>query len=249
VITCDCGVCSSTDPRNKRLRAGVLLEWEQQPEDGTSAPVHVLIDTTTDFRQQALRTGLNRVDAVLYTHHHADHVLGLDELRIYYFVHRLPIPLYGQQETMDSIRSIFSYAFNRKARGVPRLELNVIDAPFELRGVEVVPVPVEHHHLTILGYRIGGLGYVTDCSGISDDSAALLEGLDVLVIDALRRTPHPAHFTLDEALEQIDRLQPKTAYLTHLSHEFDHAALEDELPAGVSVAFDGLVIDVAERAA
>jgi phosphoribosyl 1,2-cyclic phosphate phosphodiesterase len=242
VITCECAVCTSPDPRNHRLRAGLLLDWLHDGE-----PVRVLVDTTTDLRQQALRADLERVDAVLYTHHHADHVLGVDELRIYNFVHRTPIPLYGRAETLDGIRRMFAYAFDRTTRGVPRLQLNIAEEPFELLGVRVVPVPVEHHRLTISAYRLGRFAYITDCSGIPEASAALLDGVDVLVIDALRREPHPAHFTLREALEQIDRLGPSTAYLTHLSHEFEHDALQAELPEGVHIAYDGLVLDVDEH--
>jgi phosphoribosyl 1,2-cyclic phosphate phosphodiesterase len=240
VITCGCDVCTSDDPRNNRLRAGLLLEWEDGGE-----PVRVLVDTTTDLRQQALRFGLERVDAVVYTHHHADHILGLDELRIYNFVHRIVIPLYGRRETLDGIRHTFHYAFDREARGVPRLELVTAEEPFELRGMRIEPVPVEHDRLTISAYRIGNFAYITDCSGIPAASAEALAGVDVLVIDALRRTPHPAHFTLDEALEQIERIGAPSAYLTHLSHEFDHATLEAELPDGVRVAHDGLVLDLA----
>lgn len=242
VITCGCPVCSSRDPRNRRLRAGLLLEWEQPGAAGH--PVKVLVDTATDLRQQALRAGIDRVDAVIYTHHHADHILGLDELRIYNFVHRREIPLYGSAETITAIRRMFAYAFDARAKAVPRLNLNEIEAPFSLHGVTIVPVPVQHDRLTIFAYRIGGFAYVTDCSGIPDDSALLLDGLDVLVIDALRREPHPAHFTLEQALAEIDRLQPATAYLTHLTHEFDHAALEKELPEGVYVAHDELVLEV-----
>jgi len=241
VITCGCDVCTSDDPRNNRLRAGLLLEWEDDGE-----PVRVLVDTTTDLRQQALWVGLERVDAVVYTHHHADHILGLDELRIYNFVHRMAIPLYGRQETLDGIRHTFHYAFDQKARGVPRLELIAAEEPFELHGVRIEPVPVEHHRLTISAYRIGSFAYITDCSGIPDESAEALAGVEVLVIDALRREPHPAHFTLEEALAQIERIGAPTAYLTHLSHEFDHATLEAELPDGVRVAYDGLVLEVDE---
>ena len=243
VITCGCDVCTSDDPRNDRLRAGLLLEWDD--EEG---PVHVLVDTTTDLRQQALRVGLPRVDAVLYTHHHADHVLGLDELRIFNFVHRMPIPLYGRQETLEAITRTFAYAFDKKARGVPRLELHPAEEPFDFRGVRVVPLAVDHGRMTISAYRVGDFAYITDCSGIPAAAAAALDGVEVLVIDALRRQPHPAHFTLDEALAQIDRIGPEVAYLTHLSHEFDHRALEAELPDGVRVAYDGLVLDVDERA-
>ena len=245
VITCDCSVCASSDERNHRLRAGLLLDWTNG--DGTTA--RVLVDTTTDLRQQALRVGLDRVDGVLYTHHHADHILGLDELRIFNFVHRVSIPLYGRAETMDAIRHTFAYAFDANARGVPRIEVHETEAPFELHGVRVVPVPVEHHYLTISAYRIGNFAYVTDCSAIPDESAELLRGVEILVIDALRRTPHPAHFTLEQALAEIDRLGPGTAYLTHLSHEFDHAELEKELPGGVHVAYDGLVLEAEEGSA
>jgi len=244
VITCSCSVCTSEDARNKRLRAGLLLEWCVGDD-----PVCVLVDTTTDLRQQALRAALDRVDAVLYTHHHADHVLGLDELRIYNFVHGVSVPLYGRPDTLDAIEQTFAYAFNKKARGVPRLELHPKEEAFELHGVRIVPVPVQHGRVTISAYRIGNFGYLTDCNAIPEDSAELLAGVDVLVIDALRTTPHPAHFTLAEALEQIDRLGVPTAYLTHLSHEFDHATLQAELPAGVHVAYDGLVLDVDEHAA
>ncbi len=243
VMTCGCDVCASPDPRNNRLRAGLLLEWR----DGDDQ-VHVLVDTTTDLRQQSLRVGLERVDAVIYTHHHADHILGLDELRIYNFVHRMPIPLYGRAETMDAIRHTFAYAFDETAVGVPRLELHPAESSFDFRGVRIVPVPVKHHRLTISAYRIGDFAYVTDCSGISDDSAEMLRGVGVLVIDALRREPHPAHFTLEEALAEIERIEPRQAYLTHLSHEFDHASLEEEVPDGVHVAYDGLVLDVDEAA-
>lgn len=243
VITCECAVCASDDPRNERLRAGLLLEWDHEGD-----AVRVLVDTTTDLRQQALRVGLPRVDAVIFTHHHADHVLGLDELRIFNFVHRIPIPLYGREETLEAIHRMFAYAFDDRGRGVPRLELHPAEGPFELRGVRVVPVPVRHDRLTISAYRIGNFAYVTDCSGIPEVSAALLAGVDVLVIDALRRKPHPAHFTLDEALAEIERIGAPTAYLTHLSHEFDHAALQSELPADVHVAYDGLVLEVDERA-
>jgi len=242
VIACACAVCASNDPRNDRLRAGLLLEW---PVDDAAEPAHVLVDTTTDLRQQALRAGIDRVDAVMYTHHHADHVLGLDELRIYNFVQRVKIPLYGNKLTTDRIREMFGYAFDGATRGAPRLELHTVDGAFDLLGKEVVPVPVMHHRLQIYAYRIGGFAYVTDCSGIPEESAVLLRDLDVLVIDALRRAPHPAHFTLAQALQQIEGLRPRKALLTHLSHEFDHAELAAELPEHVDVAFDGLSLEVA----
>lgn len=240
VLTCDCEVCTSDDCRNRRLRASVLLQWE----DTEGQRRNVLVDTATDLRQQALRVGLPHVDAVLYTHPHADHLLGLDELRIYNFTQRRSIPLYGNEDTLAGIRRMFHYAFDEHARGVPRLTLNEVEGPFELFGRRVEPVTVRHDQMEVLAYRIGGLAYVTDVSAIPEQSAARIRGIDVLVLDALRRRPHPAHFNLDEALAEIRRLRPGEAYLTHLSHEFDHAALQEELPDGVTVAHDGLTIDI-----
>jgi len=240
VLTCDCDVCTSEDSRDRRLRASVLLQWR----DAEGVRRNILVDTATDLRQQALRLGLERVDAVLYTHSHADHLLGLDELRIYNFTQRESIPLYGSAETLAGIRRMFHYAFDDTARGVPRLTLHELDGPFELFDRRVEPVPVDHGGMEVLAYRVGGLAYVTDVSGIPGRAAARIRDADVLVIDALRREPHPAHFTLEEALEQIRRLRPGVAYLTHLSHEFRHAALEEEVPEGVEVAYDGLTIEV-----
>jgi phosphoribosyl 1,2-cyclic phosphate phosphodiesterase len=241
VITCDCGVCASPDPRNRRLRAGLLLEWAAE---GRDEPASVLVDTTTDLRQQALRAGITRVDAVLYTHAHADHVLGLDELRIFNFVHGVVIPLYGASETLTKIRGMFRYAFDAMSRGAPRLSTHDVDGSFELLGASIRAIPVRHGRMTVLAYRIGGFGYVTDCNGISEAAADALTGLDVLVIDALRRKPHPTHFALEESLAQIERLRPRRAFLTHLGHDFDHATLEAELPDRVRVAHDGLTLRV-----
>lgn len=250
VLTCDCRVCMSADPRNTRLRSSALLEWELaaggEPADaeGGEGRVKVLIDTSTDFRQQALRAGIDRVDAVVYTHHHADHVLGLDDLRLYNFRQGGAIPVYGSDETLAGIRRTFAYAFERRTLGIPRVDLRPVDGPFEILGRSFVPVPVRHGKLTILAYRIAGLGYITDCSQIPPESSDLLRDLDVLVIDALRREPHPTHFSLDEALAEIERLHPKKAILTHLSHDFDHAALQQEVGEGIDIAYDGLTIDI-----
>lgn len=268
VPTCTCSVCRSDDPRNRRLRASLLLEWPRTPhpvrpaaveggggggsgragdggdEASAEAAARVLVDTATDLRQQALRVGLPRVDAVLYTHHHADHILGLDELRIYNFIHDMAIPLYGSPVTLEAIGRTFRYAFEPGAGGVPRLTLNPVEGPFELLGRRVVPVPVKHAGMTVYAYRVGGFAYVTDCSSIPHESADLLRGLQVLVIDALRRKPHPAHFNLEGALQEIDRLAPRIAYLTHLGHDFDHAGLAAGLPEHVRVAHDNLVLEV-----
>jgi phosphoribosyl 1,2-cyclic phosphate phosphodiesterase len=254
VLTCECPVCTSEDPRNQRLRAGLLLEWDAAVDGGTSnvgkgqgdatRTVKVLVDTSTDFRQQALRAGLERVDAVLYTHPHADHIFGLDDVRLYNYRQRSAIPLYGNSETMAAIQHTFKYAFVPGAKGVPRLSLHGVSEPFDLFGRTIIPIPVWHDSMRITAYRIGNFAYVTDCSEIPAEAAGQLEGLEFLVIDSLRREPHPSHFTLDQALEQIGRLQPARALLTHLSHDFDHASLEEELSDDIGVAYDGLVIEM-----
>lgn len=241
VVTCSCDVCTSGTERNQRLRASLLLEW---PNDGAGTAAKVLVDTSTDLRQQALRAGLDRVDAVVFTHAHADHILGLDELRIFNFVHRRSIPLYGTAPTLEAIQRMFAYAFDPAAIAAPRLEPNPVGDRLELHGATLELVPVQHGSMEVLAIRFGDFAYVTDCNGISAAAADRLRGLDVLVIDALRRTPHRSHFSLDEALCEIERLGPRHAYLTHLSHDFDHESLERELPGNVSVAYDGLQLEI-----
>jgi len=239
VITCDCDVCTSDDPRNQRLRASVMLEWE-----GPEGPAHILVDTATDFRQQALRSGIDRVDAVLYTHGHADHLLGLDELRIFNFVHRKAMPLYADAATVAVVRHIFCYAFDPRAIGVPQLDLHTLGDRVTLFGVRVEAIPLGHGRGTTQAFRVGNFAYATDCNKIPDEAATRLQGLDVLVLDSLRRKPHRSHFGLQQALAEVERLQPKTTYLTHLSHDLEHAALEAELPSNVRVAYDQMELDL-----
>lgn len=241
VITCSCHVCTSPDPRNRRLRASLLLEWPADTPDGRA---RVLVDTATDLREQALRARLDRLDAVVYTHAHADHILGLDELRIYNFVHREPIPLYGSEATLETIQRMFGYAFDPAGVGVPRLEPRPVRERLELLGAAIELIPVLHGGMEVYALRVGDFAYVTDCNEIPRAAAQRLEGLDTLVIDALRRDPHRSHFSLDEALAEIERLRPRRALLTHLSHAFDHAALEEELPPGVRVATDGMQLEI-----
>ena len=239
MIGCDCAVCQSDDPRDKRTRPSIVVELD----DG--API--LIDTTPDLRQQALAWNLRRVDALLYTHSHADHIFGLDEIRRFNALGGGPMPIFGDERTLADLRRIFSYAFDDgkpRGGGIPSLRLWTIGGPFCLAGQEVVPVPVWHGDRLILGYRLGGLAYLTDCNRIPDSSLALLGGLKVLVLDALRRRPHPTHFNLEQAIAMARRIGAATTYLTHLTHDFGHAATTVELPEGVALAHDGLRLEL-----
>jgi phosphoribosyl 1,2-cyclic phosphate phosphodiesterase len=209
--------------------------------DGTS----ILVDTSTDFRTQALREGIRSIDAVLYTHPHADHIHGLDDIRP--LSRHEPIPLFGSQETLDEIAARFAYIFRATQRGggKPRVDLRAIGpAPFTAAGVSVTPIPILHGTLPIFGYRIGDFAYLTDCSRIPAESYQLLAGLEVLVIGALRRRPHETHFSLDEALEEIQRIRPARAYLTHICHDLEHSELLGELPSHVRPLYDGLRISI-----
>jgi phosphoribosyl 1,2-cyclic phosphate phosphodiesterase len=240
IISCRCDACRSDDPRDRRLRPSVLLEW-------TGA--NVLVDTSTDLRAQALRQGLERLDAVLYTHAHADHVLGLDDLRAFNWRQRAAVPVYGSAQTLDELSRTFWYVFEevQVGGGKPAVERREVAGPFELRGRRIVPVPVMHGSLPILGYRIGGLAYLTDASEIPETSYPLLEGLDVLVLAAPRETPHPTHMHLARALEEAERVAARRTYLTHIGHDIVHARIAARLPERVDLAYDGLVLDVDDR--
>jgi len=239
MIGCTCAVCRSTDPRDKRLRPSIYLD----------VPTHakLLVDTGPDFRQQALTHELTRVDAVLFTHGHADHILGLDELRRFNMMQGGPIPCYANRLTWDTLRQTFSYIFDgvpRLGGGVPQIEPHDITGPFRLAGVRVVPVPLWHGRMPVLGFRFGSVAYLTDCNRLDDAAWEIVEGVDTLVIDALRDRPHSTHFSVQEALEVVARIKPRRAYTTHTTHELGHAATCARLPAGVELAYDGLVLDV-----
>ena len=238
MIGCDCSTCTSPDPRNHRYRCSVLLTVPQG---------RILIDTTPELRLQMLRAQVPFVHAVLFTHYHADHLFGLDDARL--FPKRLggPLPLYCDLETEQKIRQAFSYAFVDGAEHLPpgvlpQLRFTRIEGTqlFEVLGERVLPVPLEHAHYRVFGFRLGDVAYCTDVSHISPGSMALLRGLDVLVLGALRHKPHPAHFSVDEALAVIADLRPRKAYLTHMSHELEHEATNRTLPPGVELAYDGL---------
>ena len=238
MIGCRCNVCLSTDPRNRRSRSSILVQ-----ADGKN----ILIDTSTDLRQQAISQGMDRLDAVLYTHAHADHVHGIDELRSFSPKDGGSIPCYGSPSILETIRSNFSYIFNGGQNGwIPKLALHAVEKRFEVSGIPVTPVTIFHgDHRTIYGYRFQGFAYLTDCSGIPDPSVELLQGLDVLMIDATRYQPHPNHFSFSQAIETAQRLKPGRTILTHLSHVYDHDQVQSELPEGFELAYDGMIIDPA----
>lgn len=238
MIGCRCPVCLSSDEHDRRWRPSVYLQFG----DGTG----VLVDTTPDLRMQALRFGVERVDAILFTHCHADHVMGLDDVRRFNVLQGGgPIACYGDRPTLEDLRRVFSYAFDAADHGggLPRIDLRPLDAPLVLGGRRIVPVPVWHGPQLILGYRVGGLAYLTDCSGIPDASWPLLAGLDTLIIDAVRHLPHRTHFNVAGALGVIEQLAPARAFLTHICHDLPHASTNAQLPRGVALAYDGLVLE------
>jgi len=235
-IGCDCAVCHSPDPHDRRTRPSILIEY-----DGRT----VLIDTTPDFREQAIREQIKKLDAVLYTHGHADHVLGLDDLRPLSFRHPEKIPLYARPEVAALLRQMFRYIFDAdyKFGGLAQVELQTIDGPFELFGAPFAPVKVMHGDAEIIGYRFGTAAYLTDFSGIPEESFAQLDGLDILFLDALRRRPHPTHSTVENSLRIVERVAPKRAFFTHICHDLPHEATNAELPPHVRLSYDGMKLE------
>jgi phosphoribosyl 1,2-cyclic phosphate phosphodiesterase len=237
MIGCECSTCKSTNPRNHRYRCSVLI---------TTPRGRILIDTPPELRLQLLRAQVPFVHAVLYTHYHADHLFGLDDVRLFPKALGGPLPLFCRQDVEEVIRTAFAYAFHPAtdhlpAGVVPKLTFQRIgESPFHMLGEEVIPIPLEHAAYSVLGFRIGDVAYCTDVSRIPDASWQLLDGLRVLVLDALRTKPHPAHFSLGEALDVIAKVKPRHAYLTHLSHELEHESTNRMLPANVELAYDGL---------
>jgi riboflavin kinase/FMN adenylyltransferase len=240
-LGCPCRVCHSNDPHDKRLRPSLLISRGGQ---------NVVIDTTPDFRQQALRVGLDRLDAILLTHGHADHILGFDDIRPFNIRQRSALPVYSNEETFRTIRRVFTYVFDDKPTlsTVPSVTLNTIDSPRKFLGVPFIPVPLLHGEMEVLGFRFGRAAYLTDFSKIPDSSMSLLEGLDELVLDALRDIPHPMHQTVEQALAIIQQLKPRRAWFTHIAHDLPHAETNERLVKmgfpHVQLAYDGLEFDV-----
>jgi phosphoribosyl 1,2-cyclic phosphate phosphodiesterase len=235
MVGCSCRVCTSPEPRDKRTRSSILIETSGK---------YILVDTSTDLRKQAIRENIPRIDAVLFTHSHADHIHGIDDLRGFHFLHKRLIPCFASRETFDRLSGNFSYIFKgMESEGyAPLLEPHVVSRPFGLFGKTVRPIPLIHGASTATGYRIDDMAYLTDCSAIPQPSLALLGGLDLLIIDALRYTPHFTHFNIDAALAVVEELKPRLAVFTHLTHEVScHDG--DRLPAGVELAYDGMVLE------
>jgi len=227
------------------------MEVAPGPDDPPSVtPCSILVDTSTDLRAQALAAGLRRVDAILFTHTHADHIFGLDETRRFNAIQQSPIGCYANADTLDGLRQTFSYIFNppkQRGGGIPELRLFEIVGPFSMAGIEIVPIPVMHGRLSVLGFRVGPFAYLTDCNRIPDSSWPLLTadgGVKTLIIDALREKPHTTHFNIAEALDVVARLGPDRAWFTHVCHDLPHAATNARLPRGVELAYDGLTLDI-----
>ena len=237
MIGCTCDVCQSTDPRDRRSRPSIHINVEDGPS--------ILVDTSTDLRQQVLTNRIKRVDAILFTHSHADHVMGLDDVRRFNVMQGGPIPAFADERTAGDLQRTFSYIFNPSTEmggGIPQIALTTITGPFNIGDVRIQPVPLFHGQRPILGYRLGTFAYLTDCNRLPDEAWPLLEGLDVLVLDCLRPSRHPTHLSVDEALAVAARSAAKKTFLIHMSHDVRHAAASATLPPGVEFAHDGLEI-------
>src|SRR3954447_2178136 len=238
MVGCHCKVCTSSDSRDRRLRPSVLVRLGAK---------RLLIDTSPDLRYQALRYGIDRIDGILYTHAHADHILGLDDVRPFNFMQKQAIPIFASQDAWETIERTFRYVFDvsPSESSRPRLCPTLFkEERFFAAGVEILPIPVSHGRTTIHGFRFGDCAYLTDHSAIPEASLAKLQGLDVLFLDALRHNPHPTHSTVEESLRTVALLKPRRAYFTHISHDLLHAAVEARLPQNVRIAYDGLQIPI-----
>lgn len=235
MLGCDCRVCKSSDSRNRRTRPSVLIQGSAQ----------IVIDSGTDFRSQIMRHPISRLDAVLFTHWHADHILGLDDIRPFNYWQKGAIPIYGNARTLQRIRETFSYIFDGTSHeGAPKVEARAIDGPLDINGMRIEPLEIIHGRLAILGFRISNFAYITDASFIPEETIRRIRNVDCVVLNALRHTPHFAHFSVNQAVEQIGKIQPRQAFLTHISHQLDHEEVERSLPPQVRLAYDGLTLEL-----
>jgi len=238
MIGCECATCRSTDPHDNRLRPSIFIE---------TSSARVLVDAGPDLREQALRHRIARVDAIVFTHGHADHILGMDDVRRFNALMDGAMPCYGDAATLEDIRRMFSYVFDPatpKGGGLPQLDLREIDGRFSVGDIDLQPVPIWHGRRRILGFRVGAFAYLTDCSRIDEAAWPLLERLDVLVLDALREKPHPTHFSLSDAIETAARIGAARTFFTHMAHDLPHEATNARLPDSMRLAHDGLVLSM-----
>ena len=238
VIACNCPACRSTDEYDKRLRASVLLEI---------GDIALVIDAGPDFRQQMLRANVKRLDGILLTHEHKDHVAGLDDVRAFNYITSEAVKIYAEKRVQETLRKEYSYAFEEeKYPGVPEFNLQTIDeSPFKIAGIDIIPIRVMHYHLPILAYKIGNIAYVTDANFIEEKEKEKLRSLDILIINSVRFEKHLSHYSVPEVIKLVDELRPKKAYLTHLSHQIGlHRDIQEKLPANLSAAYDGLSLDI-----
>jgi phosphoribosyl 1,2-cyclic phosphate phosphodiesterase len=236
MVGCGCPVCSSDDPRDKRTRSSLLIQHQDK---------NILVDTTTDLRSQALREGLKHIDAVLFTHSHADHVNGIDDMRGFHFLNRQVVPCFAAKDTLEILQNSFRYIFDNNGNEAypPIMQPNLLTERLELFGLNIIPIPLEHGNMVSQGYRIGPLAYLTDCNAIPESSLELLQGVDILVIDGLRWNPHPFHFHIETAITAAKLVNARRTVLTHLSHDVLYADGLKRLPEGFEFAYDGMAFE------
>jgi len=236
IINCNCKVCKSENPKNNRMRCSIMIEING---------LYILVDTSMDMRMQFLKFQFPKIDAILYTHAHADHIFGLDELRRFNYLQKQVIPVYGNQMTIDHLKRIFGYAFNKGEIefGIPNITAQIIQSEFKISDVPIVPIPLLHGDDEIFGYRIGNFAYCTDVNEIPEDSYLLLNDLDILVLDALREIEHNKHFSIGEALDEAKKIKARKTYFTHMSHILDHEVHGEQLPENCFFSYDGLVLE------
>jgi phosphoribosyl 1,2-cyclic phosphate phosphodiesterase len=246
IIGCKCPACTSDNPKDKRLRVSAFIEI--QPEENNGKSLKLLIDTTPDFRQQMLANNITDIDAVIYTHHHVDHILGMDDIRQINQLHKKPVDIYGNDFTINYIKRTFSYVFDTntyKGGGIPNINTKVITSDkFQIKGMEIIPLEYDHGPTKVYGYRVGDFAYMTDCSFIPESEYPKLKNLKVLILDALRYRPHPTHFNIEQAIEAARHINAKQTYFTHITHDVLHDEANSKLPSNIQLAYDGLKFEI-----